>query len=441
MFIPLVVVGLALITSTIALIGGLQATQHTVKPLVSALHSGLGWLPGVGTLIAKVEKQIYASLDVATKQQQTALRDAIIAAESNHLGNVQTNQKLGHAIESALQLLVASTIPSKIGAATTGAATGVNAVNLRVDALSTKERDDIAALAAEIDANHGYSDTAAGREASKAETAAKSYTDTKITGVDDALKKLTDTTIPGLIADDIRSTGVIGEAIADAVAGAPYLKQAQVDTVVADALKPGGTISDSIAAAVENAHAVTAQGVETAIVNDLKPGGAIHDEITKLLAGIPQPLTGPQGATGPPGPPGPPGAASGAGVSADDVAAAISDAISADLQPGGVISQAIAGVAIPPPPTTATPPPTSIAALAGEVAALAATQAIVLTESGLDNSACRAKNKQICGSDSNLWSDLIGALIVTAIALDWKEMARIAALGGQVAAGALQSIA
>lgn len=63
--------------------------------------------------------------------------------------------------------------------------------------------------------------------------------------------------------------------------------------------------------------------------------------------------------------------------------------------------------------------------LAGLIAAVPALAILVntlATESGLDSSACRAKNKQICGTDPNVWTSILLGAAAAGIALDYKAL-------------------
>lgn len=76
-----------------------------------------------------------------------------------------------------------------------------------------------------------------------------------------------------------------------------------------------------------------------------------------------------------------------------------------------------------------------LAGLVAAVPALALLVNTIATDSGLDNQACRSKVKGICGTDANVWSDLLGLLVPVALAFDFKALYEAAnAIAGEAAA-------
>ena len=67
--------------------------------------------------------------------------------------------------------------------------------------------------------------------------------------------------------------------------------------------------------------------------------------------------------------------------------------------------------------------------LAGIVAAVPALSALltqVLTDTGLSNEECRGKVKGICGTDPNVWGNLLGLLAAVGIGFDFRELVKVA---------------
>ena len=64
--------------------------------------------------------------------------------------------------------------------------------------------------------------------------------------------------------------------------------------------------------------------------------------------------------------------------------------------------------------------------IAAGTAALAALVTGVLAETGLSDAACRDKVSNICSTDPAVWSNLLGLLAAIGIALDFRELVRLA---------------
>lgn len=435
--IPLIVVALAGLAALGTSAGFLQSTQHIIKPMLQTLHAKLKWFGGLQNIVKAVENAIYNSLDVQLKGGQKSLRDFLIGVMQGHITHVTVTNNLARQALQALLRMNGITVPLKIRVATDPTNTGVWNLSQRLDALVAKAQDDARMLEQDVNAAKAYGDHTAVLHSDAALTAANKYTDTKLKA---EITKLTETTIPKLITADLAVSGPIGKAIAAAISNSPYLTEKQVDGIITADLGKNGDITQAIHRAITDANAVTPAQVEAAITADLKPGGSIYREVQKL---IPAAVAGPQGPPGVPGERGPagpqglPGVGAGGGVSADEVAAAIQAAIAGDLQPGAPIAQAIHdaifGLVVTPPTTV--PPPTGD--LAAQVAALAGSLAVVTAIPFVKDANCRQKVSQICASDSNLWGDLLGALAVTEIAHDWKQLAGIVGTGATWASSLL----
>lgn len=66
-------VDLIVIALFIFLLAFLHATKWTVEPLVHALHSGLGWIPGVGGLVDRASSAVIGALNDAISGTETAI--------------------------------------------------------------------------------------------------------------------------------------------------------------------------------------------------------------------------------------------------------------------------------------------------------------------------------------------------------------------------------
>lgn len=67
-------------------------------------------------------------------------------------------------------------------------------------------------------------------------------------------------------------------------------------------------------------------------------------------------------------------------------------------------------------------PLTDIATVIAAVPIVKALLTTVLSESGLDGESCRSKVKGICGTDSELWGELVGGLVAVDFALNIREI-------------------
>lgn len=83
----------------------------------------------------------------------------------------------------------------------------------------------------------------------------------------------------------------------------------------------------------------------------------------------------------------------------------------------------------------------TLGGLVGGLALLRSMTGTLATEAGLDNANCRGKVKDICGTNGNLWKDLLGALVVTEVGLHWRSMIRLVGEGANIALEAAGSIA
>lgn len=71
------------------------------------------------------------------------------------------------------------------------------------------------------------------------------------------------------------------------------------------------------------------------------------------------------------------------------------------------------------------------AGVAGLIAAIPAIATLVhaiATEAGLDSANCRAKHKQICGTDSHAWAGLLGSIAAAGLLFDFKQIVHASAL-------------
>lgn len=64
--------------------------------------------------------------------------------------------------------------------------------------------------------------------------------------------------------------------------------------------------------------------------------------------------------------------------------------------------------------------------IAAGAAATAALVATLVAETGLENAGCRAKIKDVCGTDPNVWGNLLGLLAPLGLALSLRELAAVA---------------
>lgn len=70
-----------------------------------------------------------------------------------------------------------------------------------------------------------------------------------------------------------------------------------------------------------------------------------------------------------------------------------------------------------------------VAGLLATIPAIATLVQAIATEAGLDSAACRAKNKQICGTDPLQWAGLLAGLAALGVSFDLADVVKIAAEG------------
>lgn len=215
----------------------------------------------------------------------------------------------------------------------------------------------------------------------------------RITAIEGSLEDKVNAAVAAAIA--VLKPGIAsGVQAATAVGGATETwVQGAISAAIAAAIAGGGSIEQAITNAVNAAHGavVSAGGTVTGDINGqiaasiaagLAAGGAIDNDIRSIVAGAIAdiPITG--GITIP-------------GI--EDITKPIRD-----------ILTGITDVTLP--------------QLAALTAGIGATLTLVMTEAGLNDPECRAKNKGICSVPSTNWGSLISGLIGLGVALDFNDL-------------------
>lgn len=211
-----------------------------------------------------------------------------------------------------------------------------------------------------------------------------------------------------------------------------------VTSAINAALASGGSIYNEISQRISGiGGGVSEQDITNAISSALAEGGSIYNEIKSLAPTVPGGLTigDVTGAIGAALAEGGSianaisnavGSAAG-GLTENDITQAISDALLPTGAIGLAIAAAIGSISIPVPPGGVTIPAPTLAQLTLGLAAVTTEVAALEAESGLEDDDCRAKNKQICGTDTGAWTSLLSGLVLAGVAFDLGDIAQAAA--------------
>lgn len=198
-------------------------------------------------------------------------------------------------------------------------------------------------------------------------------------------------------------------------------------------LAPGQSIYNEISQRIAGiGGGVTAQDITNAINEALAPGQSIYNKIESLIPTIPGGLTiaDVTAAISASLAPGEDiykaihdavDSASG-GLTAADITAAIATALLPGQPIEAAIDAAIGAISIPVPPGGIPIPTPTIAQLTTGLAAVTTGLAVLEAEAGLDSEACRAKNKQICGTDAAAWTKLLEGAALIALDFNFTEL-------------------
>lgn len=231
----------------------------------------------------------------------------------------------------------------------------------------------------------------------------------------------------------------VPDEIKQAVAKLPQgLDAGDVTNAIQAALAAGGAISTAISSRIAGlGGGITEQDITAAIGAELAPGAAIYNEIKSLIPTVPGGLTV-QDVTN---------AISGELAAGGSIATAIGNAVSSaaggltendvtqaiseSLLPAGAIGAAIAaaigGISIPVPPGGITIPTPTLAQITLGLAAVTTEVAVLEAEAGFDDPACRAKNKGICGTNTEAWTGLLSGLALVGVGFSLADIAEAAA--------------
>lgn len=231
----------------------------------------------------------------------------------------------------------------------------------------------------------------------------------------------------------------VPDEIKAAVAKIPQgLDVGDVTSAIQSALSSGGAIYNEISQRIAGlGGGVTEQDITAAIGAALAPGAAIYNEIKSLIPTVPGGLTVEDVTNAISGELAAGGSIAAAisnavgsatgGLTENDVTQAISEALLPAGAIGAAIAAAIGGISIPVPPGGITIPTPTIAQITLGLAAVTTEVAALEAEAGLDDPACRAKNKGICGTNTDAWTGLLTGLVLAGVGFSLADIAEAAA--------------
>lgn len=433
-----------LVLGIVVIVGTFFAIQHTFVPL-------LNWIGNFNTHIPHFSHPLRGITNGAVNKINAACNAAIKASGKVLAGlwtglvwsimePVKALSKLASDTENALAYLVNTKIPKMIAAQIHNAeqlaanAVGVasTAANAAAKALSDAEKFTIGRI------NQVEKDIAL------AKTAAEAYAANTIASAASSLTHYA----AGLVHDlDVKIDhrldaleGSVASKVAAGVAAAERAAKTAIGDVLDDAMRVGGVIdkdirkivSDAIAKAVAlgaPAEAVIAHAIDAAISEALKAGQPIETRIQADIARAIGSVVSVGGVTLPQVQDlidrAVAAAAHAGGVSLADVQhlvdAAVAGAISTGSNIGGMIDDLrrtiedeIANLDVG-----------DVAAIGAAAAALTATLAITLAETGLDQAGCREKVKGVCGTDPLAWAGMLAGIAAFGLAIDLDEVISI----------------
>lgn len=435
---------LVLIAGLFVLIGLLMAMQHTFVPMLNALGNFDTHIPHIGKPFRGITAKAVNAINNGIGRALEASHKAISGLFA---GLVWSIMQVAHAVnvvaqdaEDAFGYLVDHKIPQIINAAIRNAELNAGA------ALSTANAaaHSVAAALAEAKAYVGTRIVEVEHDIATAEAAAKAYAATNIAAAAVAL-----THNAGQMVSDLAHSldtrldkleGSIDSKLAAATAAAERVAKTAVSDAIDDALAAGGVIDKDIQKIVSGAIAkaiaagaptdtAIAHAVSAAVSAALGPAGDIESRIQADISraiGAVVTIGGPtltqvqdliDRAVA--------GAVHVGGVTTDEVHALINAAITDAVAGGGLIADVLDDVRRRIDDTLSNLDLGNLAAVGAAVAAVTATVALTIAETGLDNAGCRSKVKDICGTNTSGWGNLIFGLAAFSAGLSLEELVEI----------------
>lgn len=419
------------IAGVVLMLGLLFSAKALVQVLFSPLNIGI-YLVGhpFSSIVSSVENSLLGWLDGAIATNQQALAELFS-------GLVWLVQQTGAAIEDtahyteqALDHLATITVPGQIEAALHDTSVVAHGASSSVTALAHTVTNDVNTLEGKIThaitASEDYADAKVHATEvhflnTVADTALSINHDLNaaIAGVESTLGKRI-SKLEGAASDQAAAASAVATKIVnDALAGVEGELGALRTKVDSAATTANGAVSAAIAAARTEVNAdigaVLAQAQQAVQTATSAASTAAADALRQAEIDIGR-------------------------VEATATAGA-TDALAQARAAVGALAGEIDGLVANLPTTIeqelAKFTPASVATLLAEVTGVAATLSLVMAESGLDSSSCRAKNKNICGVPSARWEQLLLSL---AFAFEWPGLEAFAEGIADLAGGIVDDI-
>lgn len=411
---------------------------YAVKGFVTAAFSPLNVkIPLVGrpfsSIVQAVENNILNWIDKAIVADQVAIAHLLSGITWLFDQSVGAMEDIVTNTDAAFKHLVTATIPAIAHDAANDA---IHIANTASGGLTTIRND----LTADVQKLTNSVADAIGK--------AEDYTDSQV----HTLRNLLESEITKAITTAEQSSGaLIGSSIDFLSRRIDNLGSSSVTITANDIANIAQRVTPivenaigSVGGAVGETDAEVRSAISTAITESLAAGGTIENAIQSSIAAAIAHL--------------PPTVITGAG----DVTGQIANYIGAALSLGGdidndirsvvngAVAAAIAGVHLPPIDIGGALQPiediindirnVSLPQLAAATAVVATTVSVLESEAGLGDPACRAKNKQICGTDALHWGQFLAGLVSVAALLDFPELVKICQDGFNDAESVVESL-